>query len=59
MKIVIDGNGLVSDEVAVRMALQVLDRDDAVYRFSDGFAVEVKTSKTQRSFKVVVTKVTN
>lgn len=53
MKIMIDGGSLVSDEVALRMVLQIIDRGDGVYRFSDGFAIEVRTGKTQRSFKVV------
>lgn len=58
MNIMINPNELVSDEVALRMVLQILDRDDGVIGFSGGYAVEVKTGKTQRSFKIV-TKVTN
>ena len=54
MKIVIDGNGLVADEVALLMAHKVLDRDDGVVKFTDGFAMEIKTAKTQKSFKVTL-----
>lgn len=53
MKIVIDANDLVTDEVALRMVLQVLDREDGAVKFSDGFMVEIKTAKTQKSFKVM------
>ena len=54
MKIVIDPNDLVSEEVAVRMALQVLEREDGTVKFTMGFAVEIRTAKTQKSFKVVM-----
>lgn len=53
MKIVIDNGGLVTDEVALRMVLQVLGRDDGTVKFSDGYAVEIRTGKTQKTFKVV------
>lgn len=53
MKIVIDGNDIVTDDVAVRMVTKILDRPDGVVNFTGGLAVEVKTGKTQRSFKVV------
>lgn len=54
MKIVIDANGLVSNEVAMLMALKVLDRDDGTVKFTDGFAVEIRTTKTQRTFEVTL-----
>lgn len=53
LKIVIDNGGLVTDEVAVRMALQVLERDEGTLKFSDGYGVEIRVAKTQKSFKVV------
>ena len=53
LKIVIDGNGCVSDDVAVRMVAKILDRDDGVVKFTGGLAVEIRTAKTQKSFKVV------
>lgn len=53
LNIMINPNELVSDEVALKMVLQILDRPDGTYRFSGDYAVEVKTGKTQRSFKVM------
>ena len=53
MKILIDSAGVVSDAVALQMALQILTRDDGTVKFSEGLAVEIRTAKTQRSFKVV------
>lgn len=53
MKILIDGGGLVSDAVAVAMVAKILDRPDGTVGFTRGLAVDVKTGKTQRSFKVL------
>lgn len=53
MKLVIDAGGLVTDAVALSMVSQILGRDDGVVRFTDGLAVEIKTAKTQKSFKIV------
>lgn len=53
MKIVIDANGLVTDEVALLMAYKVLDRDDGTVKFTGGYAMEIRSAKTQKSFKVV------
>lgn len=53
MMMKIDNGGLVADDVALRMVLKVLDRDDGTVTFTQGLAVEIKTSKTQRTFKVV------
>ena len=53
MKLVIDPAGLVTDAVALQMVFKILDRDDGIVRFTDGFAVLIKTSKTQKFFKVV------
>lgn len=54
MKIVVDPNDLVTPEVAVRMALQVLDREDGTVKFTGGYAMEIRTAKTQKSFKVTL-----
>ena len=54
MKIVIDNGGIVSDAVALQMVLQVLEREDGTVKFSGGYAVEIKTAKTQKSFKVTL-----
>jgi hypothetical protein len=51
LKIVIDTNG-VTASFALRLVTQVLDHPDGVYEFTGGFRVEVKTTKTQRVFKV-------
>lgn len=56
MKLVIDNGGLVSDAVALMMAYKVLDRDDGTVRFTGGLAVEIRTAKTQKSFKVTLAK---
>lgn len=53
MRIVIDGGGLVTDEVALKMVLAILDRDDGTVRFTKGFAVDIRSAKTQKTFKVV------
>ena len=53
MRITIDGNDLVSDSVALQMALKVLERDDGTINFTQDLAVEIKTNKTSRSYKVV------
>ena len=52
-KIVIEPNGLVSDAIALAMVGKVLNRDDGTVNFTAGLAVEIKTAKTQRGFKVV------
>lgn len=54
MKIVVDANDLVTDEVALMMAYKVLHRDDGLVKFTGGLAVEVRTAKTQKSFKVTL-----
>ena len=54
MKIVIDPNDLVTPEVALMMAYKVLDRPDGTVKFTGGYAVEIKTAKTQKSFKVTL-----
>lgn len=54
MKLVVDANGLVTDEVALLMAYKVLGRDDGTVKFTGGYAVEIKTAKTQKSFKVTL-----
>lgn len=53
MKIVVDANDLVTPEVALMMVYKVLGRDDGTVKFTGGLAVEIKTAKTQKSFKVV------
>lgn len=53
MKIVIDPNDLVTPEVALLMAYKVASRDDGTVNFTGGLAVEIKTAKTQKSFKVL------
>lgn len=53
-KIVIDPNGVVTELVALRMVQQILDREDGTVNFSGGLAVEVKTTKTQKAFKVTL-----
>lgn len=53
MKIVIVSNGLVADDVALRMCSTIVGREDGVVKFTDGLAVEIKTTKTQRAFTVV------
>lgn len=52
LKIVIDPNGCVSDDVAVRMVSKILDREDGCVPFTGGLMVEIRTAKTQKSFKV-------
>lgn len=54
MKIVIDPNGLVTPEVALMMAYKVLDRGDGTVKFTGGYAMEIRTAKTQKSFKVTL-----
>lgn len=53
MKMMIDGGGLVTDEVALLMVAKIVDRPDSIVRFTGGLAVEVKTTKTQKAFRVV------
>lgn len=53
MKIVIDSNELVTDAVALKMVLQILDREDGDIKFTGGLMVRVKTSKTQKLFSVL------
>lgn len=53
MKIVIDPNDLVTPEVALLMAYKVASRDDGTVKFTGGYAMEIRTAKTQKSFKVV------
>ena len=52
MKIVIDPNNLVSDETALKMVLQVIDREDGDIEFSRGFVMNVKSNKSGKAFKV-------
>lgn len=54
MKIVIDSNDLVKDDVALRMIEKIASREDGEVNFTQGLKVTVKTTKTQRSF--VITK---
>ena len=52
MKIVVDPNNLVSEETALKMVLQVIDREDGDIEFSRGFVMNVKSSKAGKVFKV-------
>lgn len=38
--------------LALKMVTQIIEHPDGVYIFSGGFRVEIKTTKTQRVFKV-------
>ena len=53
LRLVIDPNGMVGDAEALKMVLQVLDREDSTVKFTKGLAVEIRTAKTQRSFKII------
>lgn len=50
MKITIESNDML---LALRMVSQIIEAEDGTYNFTGGFMVEVKTTKTQRMFKVV------
>ena len=52
MKIVVDPNTLVSEETALKMVLQVVDREDGDSAFSRGFVMNVKSNKSGKVFKV-------
>jgi hypothetical protein len=52
MKLLIDTDELVPVGVAVAMVAQVLDREDGLCNFTNGLCIEVKTTKTQKVFKL-------
>ena len=53
MKMMIDNTaGVVTDDVALKMVAQIVDSDDGTVNFTGGLAVEIKTGKSQKTFKV-------
>ena len=52
MKIIVDPNNLVSEETALKMVLQVVDREDGDIEFTRGYVMNVKSNKSGKVFKV-------